>query len=150
MAKRPNQMDSRNRAADVVMADALALGDACRLVVAGSHNLRVEDVVQALRGSWVDVVELVGFRPARIVTGCSPSGAEKAARVAARSLTGALPVVFHRPLTNARNAEILMDVCLARAGDALLLLAQSTRPINKHLRGSFHDWRKPVYQVEIE
>lgn len=150
--KRPNQMDSRNRDAKAISADLEALGrDPCRLVIVGSRVLDPGQMAGALVEQWSSIVGLVGFRPKRIVTGCLPAGAEKAARLAAKRLTGKLAAVFHRPelVYNTKTAEMFMNVWLAKAGDAALILATGSKPTCANLRGSFAEWGKLSYQVEV-
>lgn len=147
----PNKMDSRERDAREIMADLAALGkDPCRLTIVGSHKLDSKQVGVALRAAWGDIVEVIGFTPKRVVTGCAPVGVEKAVRLAAKDLTGKRSVVFHRPLMGAKNAEMFLNIWLAKAGDALLILAPGTKPASKNLRACFVEWRKPIHQVEIE
>lgn len=148
----PNQFDSRVRLGTEVMADLMAMGkDPCRLTVVGSHNLEAKDVADGLREAWDGIVEMVGFTPKRLVTGCAPVGVEKAVRLAAKDLTGKLAAVFHRPdMTYGRKqADMFMNISLAKAGDALLILAPGTKPACKNLRLCFVEWSKPIHQVEI-
>lgn len=147
-----NRMDTRNRDAKEVVADLAAMGSRrCRLVVVGSHNLDASKTAEALREQWSSIVEVVGFSPDRIITGCSPVGAEKAARLVARSVTGELAAVFHRPelVHSIRNAEMFMNVLLAKVGDAALILAPSSKPTCANLRRSLGEWDKRTYQVEV-
>lgn len=156
--KKPNQMDSRNRDAKLIFADLDALGrDPCRLIVVGSHKLDHGQLADSLVDQWSSIVELVGFRPKRIITGCAPVGAEKAARLAAKRLTGKLAVVFHRPMftqagfiQSAKTAEMFMNIWLAKAGDAALILATSSKPTCANLRGSLAEWDRRSYQVEVD
>jgi hypothetical protein len=155
--KKPNKMDSRNRDAKLIFADLEALGaDPCRLVVVGSHRLDPADTAEALCDSWDELVDLVGFEPKRIITGCAPGGAEKAARLAAKSLTGKPAVVFHRPMftpsgyiQTTKTAEMFMNISLAKAGDAGLVLATGSKLTHQNLRGSLWEWDKKTYQVEV-
>jgi len=150
--KKPNKMDSRNRDAKLIFADLEALGaDPCRLVVVGSHRLDPADTADAIVEQWDAIVGLVGFRPRRIITGCAPVGAEKAARLAAKRLTGKLAVVFHRPelVHSVKNAEMFMNISLAKAGDAGLVLATGSKLTHQNLRGSLWEWDKKTYQVEV-
>lgn len=147
-----NQFDSRVRAGTEVMADLMAMGaQACRLTIVGSHNLEAKEVADGLREAWSGIIEMVGFSPKRVVTGCAPGGVEKAVRLAAKDLTGKLSAVFHRPdmTYGAKTAEMFMNVSLAKAGDALLILAPGTKPACKNIRRCFVEWRKPIHQVEI-
>jgi len=151
--KKPNQMDSRNRDAKEILADLEAMGrEPCRLVVSGSRALDPEQMADALTEQWSSIVELVGFRPARVVTGCLPVGAEKAARLAAKRVTGKLAVVFHRPdmVHSATAAEMLMNILLSKSGDAALILATNSKPACTNLRRQFAGWDKRVYQVEVK
>lgn len=155
--KKPNQMDSRNRDAKLIFADLEALGkEPCRLVVAGSHRLDPGETADALVEQWSAIVELVGFEPKRIITGCAPVGAEKAARLAAKRLTGKPAVVFHRPtftpagfIQTTKTAEMFMNISLAKAGDAGLVLAVGSKLTCKNLRGSLGEWDRRTYQVEV-
>lgn len=145
-------MDSRNREAPAIVADLAAMGsERCRLVVVGSHKLSPGETADALREQWAAIVELVGFEPRRIITGDAPGGAEKAARLVARSVTGKLAAVFHRPelVNSARNAEMFMNILLAKTGDAALILAVGTKPTCANLRRSLGEWEKRTYQVEV-
>ncbi len=147
-----NTMDSRNRDAREVRDALLAMGDGMRrLVVVGSHNLVADETADALRDQWSAIVKLVGFRPERIVTGCSPVGAEKAARLVAKSVTGKLAAVFHRPelVNSAKDAAMFMNIMLARTGDAALILATSSRPTCANLRRQLGEFGKRLYQVEV-
>ncbi len=147
-----NTMDSRNRDARAIVADLVALGEApCRLVVVGSHKLDPSATAEALRDQWSSIVELVGFEPKRIITGCAPGGAEKVARLVAKSVTGKLAAVFHRPelVNSAKNAEMFMNILLARTGDVALILATGTKPTCTNLRRSLGEWGKRSHQVEV-
>lgn len=147
-----NQMDSRNRDARAVVADLKAMGEhRCRLVVAGSHKLDPVETSWAIREQWPEIVKFLGWRPERIVTGCAPGGAEKAARLAAKGVTGKLAAVFHRPelVHSARQAEMFMNILLSKAGDAALILATGTKPTCTNLRRSMGEWDKRSYQVEV-
>jgi predicted secreted Zn-dependent protease len=147
-----NTMDSRNRDAKAIIADLAALGEgSCRLVVVGSHKLDPSQTASALREQWSSIVELVGFEPKRIITGCAPGGAEKAARLVAKSVTGKLAAVFHRPelVHSAKTAEMFMNILLAKTGDVALILATGTKPTCSNLRHSLGEWRKRSYQVEV-
>lgn len=151
-SKKPNQMDSRNRDAKLIHADLEALGkEPCRLVIAGSHHLDARETADALRESWDGIVKMIGFKPKRIITGCRPVGAEKAARLAAKDLTGKLAAVFHRPelVHNAKTAEMFMGVSLSCAGDALLVLSIGKKQTCKNLRQQFIHWQKKIHQVEV-
>jgi len=150
--KKPNQMDSRNRDAKLIFADLEAMGrEPCRLVVAGSAWLDPGATADALVEQWPAIVELVGFEPRRIITGCAQGGAEKAARLAARRVTGKLAAVFHRPelVYNKKTAEMFMNIWLAKAGDAALILATGSKPTCANLRGSLAEWDRRSYQVEV-
>ncbi len=150
--KRANSMDSRNRDAKLISADLGAMGRGpCRLVITGSRTLDARQTADALVEQWSTIVGLIGFKPTRLITGCLPVGAEKAARLAAKRLTGKPPAVFHRPelVASVRNAEMFMNVWLARTGDAALILATSQKPTCANLRGSFAEWGKHTYQVEV-
>lgn len=145
-------MDSRNRDAKEILADLAVLGaEPCRLVVVGSHKLDPSDTASALREQWSSIVELIGFEPRRLITGCAPGGAEKAARLLAKQVTGKLAAVFHRPtmVNSAKTAEMFMNILLSRAGDAALILATSAKPTCMNLRGSLAEWDKRSYQVEV-
>lgn len=147
-----NQMDSRNRDAREIQTALEALGgDQCRLTIAGSHNLDAGETANALRESWSDIVDMIGFEPKLIITGCRPVGAEKAARLAAKDLTGKLAVVFHRPelVHSIKDAEMFMNICLSKAGDALLLLSPGKKLVCKNLRQQFTQWQKKIHQVEV-
>lgn len=152
--KRPNPMDSRNRDASEIIAAMEALGREmapCRLVIVGSHNLDPRETADALHEQWSAIVGLVGFRVQQVITGCAPAGAEKAARLVAKRVTGRLAVVFHRPdlVHSARDAEMFMNVSLAKTGDAAVVLATSSKPTCANLRRSFAEWGKRVHQVEV-
>jgi hypothetical protein len=150
-------MDSRNRDAKLILTDLEALGhEPCRLVVVGSHKLDPDRLADSLVEQWSSIVDLVGFRPKRVITGCAPVGAEKAARLAAKRLTSKLAVVFHRPmftpsgfLQTAKTAEMFLNVWLAKAGDAALILATGSKPTCANLRGSLAEWDRRSYQVEV-
>lgn len=149
---KPNTFDTRNRDAKAVVADLVAMGkERCRLVIVGSHKLDPIKTADALRDQWSTIVELVGFRPGRIVTGCAPGGAEKAARLVAKSVTGKLAAVFHRPelVHSIRDAEMFSNVLLARTGDVALILATSSKPTCTNLRRSLMEWNKGFHQVEV-
>ncbi len=147
------KMDSRVRDAREIVADLDAMGpDPCRLTIAGSRKLDTSAVADALREQWPQIVELVGFEPKRIVTGCAPEGAEKAARLAARAVTGELAAVFHRStMTHGpATAEIFLNILLSRTGDALLILAPNKKPACAKLRCAFAEHPgKKIYQVEV-
>jgi hypothetical protein len=150
--KKPNSMDSRNRDARQIMEDLQKMGkEPCRLTIAGSHKLDAKDAAEALCDAWDEITDLIGFEPKRIITGCSPVGAEKAARLAAKSLTGKLAVVFHRPelIHSVKQADMFMNVVLSKGGDALLLLANGSKPACKNLREQFQHWQKKIHQVEV-
>lgn len=144
-----NQMDSRNRDAKAIVSD-LAAERGC-LVVVGSHKLDPAATAEALRASWKPIVRMVGFEPTRIVTGCAAGGAEKAARLAARSLTGKPAAVFHRPdITHgSKQAEMFLNILLSRTGNAGLILATSAKPACVNFRRSMVEWGKKFYQVEV-
>lgn len=146
-------MDSRVRDAREIVADLDAMGPGpCRLTIAGSRKLDTSAVADALREQWSQIVELVGFEPRRIVTGCAPEGAEKAARLVARAVTGELAAVFHRSvLTHGpTQAEMFLNVLLSRAGDALLILAPGAPATCRKLRAAFAEHPgKKIYQVEV-
>lgn len=148
-----NRMDSRNRDAREIVADLDKVGRGpCRLTIAGSRKLDTSAVADALREQWSQIVGLVGFEPKRIVTGCAPEGAEKAARLAARDVTGELAAVFHRStMTHGpATAEIFLNILLSRAGDALLILAPNKKPACAKLRCAFAEHPgKKIYQVEV-
>lgn len=147
-----NQMDSRNRDAAAIVKDLAALGrEPCRLVVVGSHKLDPGATADAIVDQWSAIVDLVGFHPKQVVTGCAPGGAEKAARLLAKRVTGKLSAVFHRPelVHSAKNAEMFMNILLAKVGDAALILATSTKPTCVNLRRSFGEWGRLSHQVEV-
>lgn len=155
--KKSNQMDSRNRDAKLIFADLEALGSGpCRLVVVGSHKLDPASLADSLVDQWSAIVDLVGFEPRRVITGCAPVGAEKAARLAAKRVTGKLAVVFHRPMftqagliQSTKTAEMFMNIWLAKAGDAGLVLAPNAKPTCANLRKSLAEWGRRCYQVEV-
>jgi hypothetical protein len=153
VVKIPNTFDSRNRDAREIVADLVALGKSpCRLTIAGSHRLDPSATAAALREQWASIVELVGFEPLRVVTGCAPGGAEKAARLAAKSVTGKLAAVFHRPdmVHSTSAATMFMNIMLSRVGDALLVLEIGPKPTCANLRASFAEWPgKRIYAVEV-
>ncbi len=145
-------MDSRVRDAKDVLADLAALGKGrCRLAVVGSHKLSPSETAHALHEQWSSIVELVGFLPKRLITGCAPCGAEKATRLAARFVTGKRAAVFHRPtmVNSAKSAEMFMNILLARSCDAALILAAGTKPACVNLRLQVVDLGKKFYQVEV-
>jgi len=145
-------MDSRNRDAKEVLADLVGMGSKpCRLTIAGSNRLDASATAAVLREQWSAIVDLVGFEPRRIVTGCCPAGVEKAARIVAKSVTGKLAAVFHRPelILSVKTAEMLMNIMLSKGGDALLVLARGSKPACANLRQQFIGWQKKVYQVEV-
>lgn len=148
-----NRMDSRNRDAREIVADMDAVGPGpCRLTVAGSRKLDTSAVADALREQWPAIINLIGFQPAWIVTGCAPEGAEKAARLAARDVTGERAVVFHRStmIHGPATAEIFLNILLSRVGDALLILAPNKKPACAKLRCAFAEHPgKKIYQVEV-
>lgn len=147
-----NRMDTRNRDAKLVRADLEAMGPGpSLLVIVGNHGLRAARTADALAGQWSEIVDLVGFTPRRIVTGCAPSGAEKAARLVARRVTGKLPVVFHRPdlVFGFQKSNVFLNIDLSRWGHALLVLAKGSRPICDNIRQMFNEWDKKFYQVQV-
>lgn len=147
-----NRMDSRNRDAKEIFADLDALGKKpCRLIVVGAHSLDPRATADALVDQWSSIVDLIGFEPKRIITGCRPVGAEKAARLTAKRVTGKLAAVFHRPelVYNAKAAEMFMNIWLARSGDTALILATGSKMTCANIRASLLEWGKKFYQVEV-
>ncbi len=144
-----NRFDSRNRDAREIVADLTK--EKRRLAIVGSKNLeQAGRLVAGLRAQWSEIVELVGFEPERIVTGDAIGGAEKAARLLARSVTGKLAAVFHRAdLLHRSQSEMFLNILLARTSDAALILATSGKPTCMPLRHSLTEWGKKYYQVEV-
>lgn len=149
--KIPNTMDTRNRSAFDVVGDLRALKRRpCLLAVLGSHRVDAGELSDALCLSWSVIQVQVGFEPVRLVTGCADGGAEKAARMAAKSITGKLAVVFHRAEVTygKKPAEEMRDLLLAQEADALLLLAVGKK-VCKHASYLFAVRGKKVYEVEV-
>lgn len=152
-----NQMDSRNRSAALIVHDLRELPGSPLvppgrrlLAVLGSHQFDAGKLAEAMRRRWSTFTTVVGFEPVRIVTGCAPSGAEKAARMVARDVTGRLAVVFHRAeITYGRGpAEQMRDVLLAQEADALLVLTTG-RKVCAHARDRFRGHGKKVHEIEV-
>ena len=104
----------------------------------------------AVRAQWSRIKSMFGFEPVRLLTGCANVGAEKAIRLAAKSLTGKLAVVFHRAEVTygKRAAEEMRDILLAQEATALLLLTTGKKTC-KHARDTFSSRGKKVYEVEV-
>lgn len=141
-----NRMDTRERRADEIFAE-LRGTKGFKLAVLGSHSLDASAVADALLEQRDSIIELVGEKPVRLLTGCAPVGVEKAARLAAKKFTGKLAVIIHRAeLTYGKKpAEQMRDILLAQESDALLLLGGG----NKHARDRFSGHGKKVYEIEI-
>lgn len=157
-----NQFDTRVRSAHDVVSDlrfmyglsgpANGIGREPHTLVAilGSNRFSARDAADALVVNWGTVIDQFGFEPMRVLTGCGEVGAEKAARLAAKRLTGRLAVVFHRAeLTyGRRQAEEIRDTLLAQEADALLLLTTGSK-VCRHARERFSSRGKKVIEVEI-
>jgi len=146
-----NQMDTRNRSGFDVVADLRKLDRRRLLAVLGSHNVPADEVAQSLREQWPQVVGIVGFEPVRLVTGCAPVGAEKAARLVAKSVTGKLAVVFHRAdlVYGSKHAEGMRDMMVVQESAALLLLVTAAGKSFKNLRYLFPVNGKKVHEIEV-
>jgi len=144
-------MDTRNRSAFDIVANLRALKRRpCLLAVLGSHRVDAGELSDAFCFSWPAIQAQVGSEPVRLLTGCADGGAEKAVRLAAKSITGKLAVVFHRAeITYGKKpAEEMRDVLLAQEADALLLLTAGKR-VCKHARERFGARGKKVIEVEV-
>jgi hypothetical protein len=147
-----NQFDTRNRGADVIFTDLRMLradtSGACVLAVLGTHRVDAQELADVLRTQWPEIVAAVGFEPKRLMTGCAEGGTEKAVRLAAKSITGKLPVVIHRAeMTYGKKpAEEMRDTLMAREADALVVIGNAC----KHARERFVGWHKVVHEIEIE
>ena len=144
-----NVLDTRTMRGDEVVAE-LRKTKGLKLAVLGSHQLDAKAVASALIAQRDAIVDLVGKAPVRILTGCADVGAEKAARLAAKGITGNGAVVFHRPeiTYGIKPAEQMRDVLLAQEGDALLLLTDGKKCC-KHARDRFTARMKKIYEIEI-
>ncbi len=146
-----NRMDTRNRSAFDVVADLRKIGSARLLAVLGTHQVDAGATSDALALAWPMIVGLVGFEPVRLLTGCSPSGVEKAVRIFSKSVTGKLAVVFHRAeiTYGSKRAEEMRDILLAQEAGALLLVTAGKK-VCKHARDMFSSRMKRVYEIEVE
>ena len=143
-------MDTRVRNAVHVMMDLTKL-EGPKLTVVGAHTIDPKATADMLVEQWKDVVEMVGFEPVILVTGDADVGAEKAARLAAKRVTGRLAAVFHRTLAaSMKQSEAYRDYHLVDYGAALLVLSDGTKRCCKHLRDQFDGRRKPVHVIEVE
>lgn len=145
-------MDTRNRSAFDVVADLRAMKRRpCLLAVLGSHNVDARELAAVLRSQWLAVQARVGFEVVRLLTGCADVGTEKAARLAAKDVTGKLAVVFHRAeLTYGKKpAEEMRDTLLAQEADALLLFTTGSKRVCKHARERFSSRGKKIFEIEV-
>lgn len=145
----PNQMDTRNRNAFEIVEELRKI-EGLKLAVLGSHNLNVNDTHKAIVDHWSEITELVGEDPERLLTGCRPSGSEKAVRLAAKEVTGKLAVVFHRAdvTYSPKMAQEMMVNLLAQEADALLVLSNGS-PVCAEARSRFIARNKKVYEIEV-
>lgn len=119
-----------------------------RVAILGSHQIPAGRIAKALDQQWSTIVELLGFEPSMIVTGDADVGAEKAARLVAKKVTGKLATVFHRATTvyPLLQAEAVRDAILAQHTEALLVLGKKCC---KQARKHFHRYKRSVYEIEI-
>lgn len=115
----------------------------------GSQNISAE-YAEALVANQDDIIEMVGARPARLITSCRPVGAEKVARLAAKALTGKLAAVFHRAEVTygPKVADMMANVLIAQEADALLILGTGNATCER-VRARFEQNNKPVYEIEV-
>lgn len=120
------------------------------LAVLGSRNVDAGVLADAMRTQWPQFAAPIGFDPIRLMTGCAEAGVEKAARLAAKSITGKLAVVFHRAEVTygKKPADEMMASLIAQEADALLILTTG-KPICAFARSRFIAWNKKVYEIEI-
>lgn len=127
------------------------------LAVLGSHNVSVASAASMLVDNWKDVVDMVGFEPVCLVTGCWAGGVEKAARIVARTLTGRTAVVMRRnddvpgwtSSMGDRAPERWRDIMMAQAATSLLLVTSGNN-VCEHVRDRFAGWGKQVHEIEVE
>lgn len=148
-----NRMDSRNRSAFDIVHDLREMGARERarlLAVLGTHHLDASDAADALRSQWSTVVDLIGFEPSRIVTGCGEGGTEKVARLIAKGVTGKLAVVFHRAVFTygIKHAEEMRDLLIAQESGALLLVMVGKK-VCKRARDLFGARMKKTFEIEV-
>ena len=146
-----NQMDTRNRSGFDVVADLRKLDRKRLLAVLGSHSIPANEVAKSLREQWSQVVGMVGFEPVRLITGCAPAGAEKAARLIAKSVTGKLAVVFHRAdlVYGPKHAESMRDMLVVQEASVLLLLVTKPGQGLKNMRYLFPANGKKIHEIEV-
>jgi hypothetical protein len=147
-------MDSRNRSAVEILHDLRVSysSEPCLLAVVGAHELDAHLLADVFRTRWPQLVAEFKFGPKRVMTGCADVGAEKAARLAAKSVTGKLAIVFHRAEASygRKGAEKMRDDLLAQEADGLLLVTTRKNRKFTFLRERFAARAKPIVEVEIE
>lgn len=144
-----NRMDTRERGADVIVAELREL-QGIKLAVLGSNNIPAKAAADAIIDHRKAIIDMIGGSPVRLVTSCRPVGAEKAARLAAKRFTGKLAVVFHRAEMSfgIRNADIMANMIIERESNALLVLSTGKKA-SELLSARFKQNGKKVYEIEI-
>jgi len=142
-------MDTRNRPAAEIIDDLRAM-KGCKLAVLGSLNIDAAASAAAIHVHQKSIIAMIGWHPVRLITGCRPVGAEKAARLAAKRFTGKLAAVIHRAeiTYGIRTADMMANMIIEQASDALLILT-SGPAVCDLLRARFEQNGKKVFEIEI-
>jgi len=121
-----------------------------KLIIAGSRHFDELRVKKIIREHWDKVVELMGHKPAYILSGACPTGADRAGELLARKLTGQHAITFPANWNLlGKAAGIHRNIDMVTCGHGLLIVWDGKSRGSGHMLGCMEIRGRPVYEIEI-